>query len=133
MDALSSTGVETGVDPGVEPLEETGMEVLISGRTGFFSGCFDGAMAAGLRFGSAGCIFAMLSIYQRRLGRLRISTFCFSGAVTKSKQSEGRHDMKSLTHFRRQSFLISTHHLHGRPPASSNPRKSSNSMCLSLL
>ena len=59
MNALSSTGVDTDVDAGVEPLEGRGIDVSISERTGFLSGCFDSA-TAGLFSGNAGCIFAMV-------------------------------------------------------------------------
>ena len=57
MNALSSTGV----DNGVELLEEGGSEVLISGRTGFWSSTVQaGALAASWRLGSAGCIFGIV-------------------------------------------------------------------------
>jgi len=57
MADLSSVGVEIGV----EPVDEGGIEVFNSARTGFLiSDCFEGAVAAAanLRSGRAGSIVA---------------------------------------------------------------------------
>lgn len=93
-DALSPVGVDTGV----EPVEEGGIEVLISARTGFLlSGCFAGAAAATAaiwRFGSAGCILScdyMSGDVPAQAGMKAVIYILFV-AATESKQKKGRRE-----------------------------------------